>query len=118
MSSDGLRLIILKRKWDLFGRVRFRSANKALLNIKHPSIVDHPVLEMVNYLMTIVLSVSRIIGIGLRRCRSLLGVQPKNNWLVELSDKVFGQAGCGARFPYRLMRNGSPSTGVVNWKRG
>jgi putative glycosyltransferase (TIGR04372 family) len=90
---DGLRLIILKRKWDLFGRVRFRSANKALLNIRHPSVVAHPALEVVNYLMTIVLSVSRIIGIGLRRCRSLLGFQPRNNWLVDLSDKVFGQAG-------------------------
>lgn len=90
---DGLRLIILKRKWDLFGRVRFRSANKALLNIKHPSVVAHPALEVVNYLMTIVLSVCRIIGIALRRCRSLLGFQPKNNWFVELSDKVFGQAG-------------------------
>lgn len=90
---DGLRLIILKRKWDLFGRVRFRSANKALLNITHPSVVDHPALEIVNYLMTIVLSVLRVIGIALRRCRSLLGFQPKNNWLVELSDKVIGQAG-------------------------
>jgi putative glycosyltransferase (TIGR04372 family) len=90
---DGLRLIILKRKWDLFGRVRFRSANKALLNIRHPSVVGHPALELVNYLMTIVLSVSRIIGIALRRCRSLLGFQPKSNWLVELSDKVIGQAG-------------------------
>lgn len=90
---DRLRLIILKRKWDLFGRVRFRSANKALLNIKHPSVVDHPALEIVNYLMTIVLSVLRVIGIVLRRCRSLLGFQPKNNWLVELSDKVIGQAG-------------------------
>lgn len=90
---DGLRLIILKRKWDLFGRVRFRSANKALLNITHPSIVDHPALELVNYLMTIVLSVCRVVGIASRKGQALLGRPSANNWLVRLSDAVFGQVG-------------------------
>lgn len=90
---DGLRLIILKRKWDLFGKVRFRSANKELLNIKHPCVIDNLALEFGNYLLTTVLSVLRVVGIGLRRIRSLLGFQSKNNCFVELSEKVFGQAG-------------------------
>lgn len=90
---DGLRLIILKRKWDLFGKVSFRSANKELLNIRHPFIVDSPALELLNYMMTVALSVLRIAGIAFRRSRSMLGFQPKSNWLVALSDKVFGQAG-------------------------
>lgn len=110
---DRLRLIILKRKWDLFGKVRFRSANKELLNIKHPLIVDSPVLELVNYLMTAVLSVLRIAGIALRRSRSLLGFQPQNNWLVELSDKVFGQVGLwgDVRVPFDVRNL------VVDWNR-
>ena len=90
---DRLCLVIVKRKWDLFGKVRFRSANKELLNIRHPLIADHPALEVVNYLITLLLSVLRIPGIAIRRSRSLLGFQPKSNCLVELSNKVFGQAG-------------------------
>ncbi|MEQ1794862.1 MAG: TIGR04372 family glycosyltransferase [Nitrospira sp.] len=89
---DGLRLIILKRKWDLFGKVRFRNANKQLLNIRHPLVVDNPALELFNYLLTVVLSILRIVGIGIRKACSLLGFRT-SNWCVELSDQVFGQAG-------------------------
>ncbi len=110
---DGLRLIILKRKWDLFGKVRFRSANKELLNVRHPFVVDLPVLELVNYLMTLMLSVLRIAGIALRRSRSLLGLHPKSNCLVALSDKVFGQVGLWgnvyAPFDARNL--------VIDWER-
>lgn len=90
---DGLRLLVLKRKWDLFGKVRFRSANKALLDIRHPLIVRHPLLELANYVMTGALSVLRVAGIGLRKGLSLLGGSPRSNRLVELSDYVCGQAG-------------------------
>ena len=110
---DRLRLVIVKRKWDLFGKIRFRSANKELLNIRHPIIVDHPALELANYLITLVLSVLRIPGIALRRSRSLLGFQPKSNCLVALSDKVFGQAGLWgdvcAPFDVRNL--------VIDWER-
>jgi putative glycosyltransferase (TIGR04372 family) len=90
---DCLRLLVLKRKWDLFGKVRFRKVNKRLADINHPLILNNIAWEVFCYVATLVLSISRILGIGLRRFRTALGLQPRNNVFVNFSEACFGQAG-------------------------
>ena len=76
------RLIILRRKFDLFYKFRFRDGNSALLYINHPIIVEHPVIELFNYLMSIWLAALRIIGILLLKIRHHLGFQTDNIFLT------------------------------------
>jgi putative glycosyltransferase (TIGR04372 family) len=89
---DGLRLLVLKRKWDLLGNVRFRKINKSLPNIKHPLIVESIVWEAFCHFVTLLLSISRILGIGLRRLRTGLGLRPSNNIFVNFSEVCFGRS--------------------------
>lgn len=110
---DGLRLLVLKRKWDLFGKVRFRKVNKPLANIKHPLIVDSVVWEAFCYAATLVLSASRILGIGLRRFGTALGLPPKNNVFVNFSDTCFGQVGLWGEVRTPFDVNG----GEIDWSQ-
>lgn len=88
---EHLKLIILKRKWNLFGKLSFRKANAQLLNIQHPLIVNNVFLEGTNYLLTIVLSMIRVIGIGTRKLFTILGTGWTQNWLVSLSEFCIGR---------------------------
>jgi len=92
-QREGLKLVVLKRKWDLFWRIRFRKANKELLNIKHELITEGFILDVINWLMTFVISILRIIGLAWYKMQVILGHRPDRCYLAELSDKVFGQLG-------------------------
>ena len=108
---DGLRLLVLKRKWDLFGKVRFRKVNKQLANIQHPLIVSSVAWETACYFATFVLSVSRIAGTAVRRMRTAAGLPPTNNVLVTFSEASIGQSdlwGTPAR-PFDANR------GAIDW---
>ena len=45
---EELRLLILKRKWNLTGKVAFRAANMSLLCPTHPLIVNNPATAMLD----------------------------------------------------------------------
>lgn len=110
---DGLRLLVLKRKWDLFGKVCFRKVNKPLANIKHPLIVDSVAWEVFCYIATFFLSVSRVVGIGLRRFGTALGLSPRNNVFVTFSDACFGQVGLWGEVVTPFDVNG----GKIDWSQ-
>jgi len=88
---EGLRLIVLKRKWNLFWRVKFRSGNRELLNIRHPLVVHSVLLELVNYGMSVVLVSARLIGVPLRKLRTVLLGDSFDNIFVRASEFLIGR---------------------------
>ncbi len=90
---DGLRLIILKRKWNLFGKVAFRAANMSLLCLKHPLIVNNPATAILDILLSIWWSGCRIVGIAWRKLQALCGLGGGQNFLVRWSEVEIGRDG-------------------------
>ena len=75
------RLILLKLMTNLFYKFKFRKSNLELLNIQHPIIVRNPFLDLLNYFVTLVFAIFRIMGIILRKIKYLMGYQPENIFL-------------------------------------
>lgn len=90
---EGLRLIILKRKWNLAGKVAFRAANLSLLRLKHPLIVNNPAIAMLDVLLSVWWSACRIAGIAWRKLQALSGFGVRQNFLVRWSEVEIGRDG-------------------------
>jgi len=88
---EGLRLIILKRKWNLFGKVAFRAANSSLLCLKHPLIVDNVVIVMLNILLNIWWSGCRIVGLACWKLQGLCGLGGRQHFLFRWSEVEIGR---------------------------
>ena len=104
---ENLQLLIVKRKWNLFGRFKFRHANRQLLNIEHPLIHKGALLEVFNYILTLFLSFSRFFGVGGRKLMSVLHIGSGKNILVALSELEFGRDSLWGRIdlPYVTKNN-------------
>lgn len=90
---DGQKLILIKRKLELFWKFRFRQANSSLLEITHPLIVTGIMFELLNWLVTLALSFIRIIGMMLHNFEKRIGFSGIGMWLVSLSEINFGHFG-------------------------
>jgi putative glycosyltransferase (TIGR04372 family) len=85
------QLILLKRKWNLIGKVAFRDANIAMLDVKHPLIVDNIGVDTINFLLTLWWSVCRVIGVAWRKLQGLMGRGSPQNFLVRWSEVEIGR---------------------------
>lgn len=90
---DGLRLVILKRKWNLAGKVAFRAANMALLDIRHPLVVSNVATAFLNVLLSLGWSACRVAGIAWRKLQMLMGYDGRQNFLVRWSEMEIGRSG-------------------------
>lgn len=88
---EGLRLVLLKRKWNLIAKVRFRPANRELLEIRHPVIVTNFLVDVLGYFLTIAWSFARVLGIGCRKLCSVLGSKSSQSALVAFSEMEIGR---------------------------
>ncbi len=88
---EGLGLFLLKRKWNLFGKISFRHANRQVLEIRHPLIVQNLWVELVGYLFSLLWSFARIPGIGWRKLRAIAGLPGSQIMLVTFSEMQIGR---------------------------
>lgn len=100
---EGLRLVLLKRKWNLFGKFRFRSANRALFELRHPVLVQNFYIDLLGYLLTLLWSVARILGLIWSKSITIFGLPRSQNFLLHFSEMEVGRNSlCGlVSVPYR-----------------
>jgi putative glycosyltransferase (TIGR04372 family) len=110
---DGLRLVLIKRKINLGWKFAFRSANRALLDIDHPLVLNGVIFEVLNWFFSIFLALARVTGMGFRFLEGKLGVSWVGNSLVKLSDITVGHLGLWGEIaaPYQAANN------RIDWKR-
>ena len=109
---DGLRLIILKRKWNLVGKVAFRAANTSLLCLRHPLIVNNLATTMLDILLSVWWSACRIVGIAWRKLQAVCGLGAHHNFLVRWSEAEIGRKGLWGEVetPFSAKRQ------LINWR--
>lgn len=110
---DSLRLILIKRKLNLSWKFKFRSSNKALLDVDHPLILKGWGFDALNWVFSLFLALVRVFGMGLRFLTGKMGVSGFGNWFINLSDITLGHLGLWGEIvtPYRVTNN------KIDWRR-
>jgi len=110
---DGLRLIILKRKWNLFGKLSFRNANIAMLDIHHPIILSNFALAVLNIFLTLWWTTCRVFGFAFQKLYSLKGWGIRQNFLIRWSENQIGRDGLWGKVHWPFATTGCD----IDWGR-
>jgi len=110
---DNLRLILIKRKFNLVWKFRFRNANRALLDLDHPLILTGWLLEAFSWACSLFLALARVFGMGFRFVETKFGFSGLGVRLVRLSDITVGHLGLWGEVvsPYQS------TISRIDWKR-
>ena len=77
------KLVLIKLKFNLFFKFKFRKGNFELFNVKHPIIVENPIIEFLNYFFSFILSILRIFGFFLWKISNLMGYKINHIFIRE-----------------------------------
>lgn len=77
------RLILIKLKFNLFYKFKFRKGNSEVLKVKHPIIVENPFVEFFNYFFSFNLSILRIFSFFLWKISNLIGYKINHIFIRE-----------------------------------
>lgn len=77
------RLILIKLKFNLFYKFKFRKGNSEVLKVKHPIIFQNPFVEFFNYFFSFNLSILRIFSFFLWKLSNLIGYKINHIFIRE-----------------------------------